>query len=163
MLGQEGLDQINWEGEDDRRVLLRTENSLSLGKKEDNSRDGVQCLEIAELESRGGGGDDVGGFFQGEGGLLLSLGDDQLGAGFAGRLGFGSHGSLELLGKADILDFDTLHVDSPGLCGFIQGDLKRPKVTKGEEGRTFMDLAIPSLSESISESFFVPRMFLRVV
>ena len=43
-----------------------------------------------------------------------------LGSSFPGSFSLSSHGSLELLRKADILYLDSLHVDTPGISGNLQ-------------------------------------------
>lgn len=87
--------------------ISKTEN------KERYVRNAVESLQVSELKCHRIGLDDVSGFFQSAGGLLLSLGRDDLGSGFASRLGLGCHGSGQLLRQTDVLHLDTLYLKQP--------------------------------------------------
>ena len=95
-------------------------------------------LEISELKSSRRHADDVSCFSQSLARLLLSFSSNNLwilchedkdenkfiglnlGSSFPGSFSLSSHGSLELLRKADILYLDSLHVDTPGISGNLQ-------------------------------------------
>lgn len=62
---EEGAYQVDWERENDRRILLGPEMAILRGDGRD-LRDVVQCLEVAQLEGRRRLADDLRGFFQGE-------------------------------------------------------------------------------------------------
>ena len=89
--------QLDGQREHDGRVLL--------------GRNVGQRLQVAELKGCRRLGNDVRSFFESSGGLLFTLGGDDLGSGLAGGFGLGGHGSLQLLRQADILHFDSLHLE----------------------------------------------------
>ena len=60
------------------------------------------------------------GVLQGPAGLVLALSCDDLGLSLPRGLGLGCHGALEVLGKSDVLDLDSLHLDSPGFSCLVQ-------------------------------------------
>lgn len=80
---------VDWQREHNGGVLLR--------------RDGVQRLEVAQLQGGRRVSDHLGGFAQGPGCLLFTLGGNHLGAGFTGGFRFGCHGTLQLDGQTDVL------------------------------------------------------------
>lgn len=117
-------------------------------------RDGVESLQVAELQGRRGLRDHEGGLLQSTGCVHLPLGGDHLrghrrrahwwvnreqlltrgvsvmsvcahlGSGLSRCLCFGSHGSLELMGQLYIFNLYTLHLDAPVVCGIVQVGLE---------------------------------------
>ncbi|CAN8020596.1 unnamed protein product, partial [Ixodes persulcatus] len=119
LLTQDAPEEFHGQREHDGRVLL--------------GGDGRERLQVAQLEGRAGLGDDVGSILERTGRALLAFRRNHLfphlGASFSGRLGFGCHGPLHLNRQANnpgILvlvrhsHFNTLHLHSPGVCGFVQ-------------------------------------------
>ena len=88
--------ELDGERENDCRILL--------------GRNVGQRLKVSELKSGRRLGDDVGGFLQSPGGLLLALGRDDLCSGLAGGFGLGGHGALKLLGQSYVFDFHSFHL-----------------------------------------------------
>merc|ERR1719510_2637093 len=58
-------------------------------------------------------------FLQGLARLLFSLSSDDLSSGLSGSLSLSSHGSLQILGKPDILHLNSLDVNSPGVGSVV--------------------------------------------
>ncbi len=129
------LQQINGQRENDGGVLLCC--------------DGVEALQVPQLESRGWLSNDQRCFFQSPGGLHLSLCSydlkhrqtlfliithslsrreiivlPHLCSGLPTGLCLCCHGSLQLLRQLHILDLHTLHPNTPRISGFIQGFLR---------------------------------------
>ena len=83
-----------------RRVLVMVPADAKMRQQLDGELKGCRRL-----------GNDVRSFFESSGGFLFTLGGDDLGSGLAGGFGLGGHGSLQLLRQADILHFDSLHLE----------------------------------------------------
>lgn len=114
--------------------------------------DGVESLQVAQLQGRRGLGDHEGGLLQSTGCVHLTLGGDHLqgdtgrarwwvdragllpgsvmsvythlSSGFSCRLRLGSHGSLELMRQFYVFNLHTLHLDAPVVRGLVQVGLK---------------------------------------
>merc|ERR1719189_2841132 len=91
------------------------------------SRDAVQSLQVAELQSCRTVHDDLCRLSQGSAGLVFSLGSDHFSSGLSSSLSLSSHGSLELLGDPDVLHLHPLHSDAPGLGALIKDILHLPR------------------------------------
>merc|ERR1719414_848497 len=78
LVAQETRDQVDRKRENDGRVLLR--------------RNGVECLQVTELEGRRRLGNDLRGLFESSRGFLFALCSNNLCSGLTRSLGFGCHG-----------------------------------------------------------------------
>ena len=101
--------EIDGERENDGRVLFGRNGAQRLQKTTRIDYLSVQLinwsahLKVSELKGGGRLGNDHGGLLQGGRGLEFSLGRDDFGAGFTGRLSLGCHGALQLDRQTDVL------------------------------------------------------------
>src|SRR5215217_1859896 len=104
-----GTEQVQRNGQHDRRVLLRGDLGHGLEKSELDGRRAIQF---------------VGGLTKPLGRLVLALGGDDLGPPLAFALGLPGHRPLHLLGYLDVLDLDNAHLYAPGFGLLVYDGLK---------------------------------------
>ena len=105
-LGEDVIDDVQGDGEDDSAVVL--------------SRDAAQSLQVSQLDGGRVVSDDLGRVSQSSAGLVFSLGSDHFSSGIPSSLSLSSHGSLEIFRNSDVLHLHPLHQDPPGVCSLVQ-------------------------------------------
>ena len=83
-----------------------------------------QRLQVAQLERRRFGGHDGAGLCQAAGGLVLTLGVDDLGAAFALGLGLAAHRVDHVGRQRDVSHLDDRHLDAPRLGRLVDDVLQ---------------------------------------